>query len=105
MSTVDKMEHAGDSGTLALVVAAVQTGATTWAAVAREANCSRTWAAKLGRSAGLTLARRPRRDALLHLRVQDAALDALDAQARVEQITRADLARQILSEGLARRAR
>lgn len=87
------------------VAAAVRGGASTWTEVARQAGCSRAWATRVGQRAGLVLSRRPRRDALLHLRVQGAALDALDEQARVEQISRAVLARQLLSEGLARRAR
>lgn len=94
------------------VKAAVAGGARSWAAVGREAGCSRQWAQELGGRARLALAGAgPCRDATLSVRVRAGAVSELDAFAAAETartgraVSRSDAARLLLTEALAARRR
>lgn len=94
------------------VRAAVRAGARSWAAVGREAGCSRQWAQELGARAGLALTGAgPAREATLSVRVRAAAVAELDCFAAAETartgraVSRSDAARLLLTEALAARRR
>lgn len=83
------------------VRAAVAAGAPSWAAVARGARCSRTWAAATGRRLGLQLPEAgAAREAVLSVRVQREAKVFIERQAAREGVTPSEVVRRLLREAV-----
>lgn len=83
------------------VTAAIDAGAPSWTAVARQLGCSRAWATQVGRRAGIAPANQEPREAVLSVRVRADAKAYLAKLADEGGVSVSEMARRLLARAVA----